>query len=592
MASILCDPGERYAWTHFSDPRVAGQGLELAPGVGTMRELFAGRRFKTPERGTGRAERVERGADDMSNGKAMRALGVAWVVALGLTGVPAHAAQAPLTVKTQYGRVRGALEHRVLAFKGIPYAAPAQGALRWAAPQPPRPWRGVRPALGFAPDCMQRPTPGDMAPLRTQPSENCLYVNIWRPARATHTPLAVMVWIYGGGFVDGGTSPAVYDGTAFARDGVVLVSFNYRLGNFGFFAFPALVRRGLPAGNFALMDQIAALRWVRRNIAAFGGNPHNVTIFGESAGGMSVNALLISPLARGLFQKAIVESGGGRALMPIRPLRGGAGSAEAMGVRLARHLGVTGEGMRALQALRALPAERVLDRLNMATQPQDKTYVGGPVIDQKTYFGPAVHEYAKGMGARVPVMIGTNSEDLGWVGARSLPALFAQFGRYAGEARAVFDPHGTLTLQQVCAEVGGARDMLEPARAIARILSARGQPVYEYRFSYVATSMRRLWASGAPHASEIPYVFDTVRAHYGARTTAADEAMARAMHRYWVAFAKTGRPDPAGEPVWPRFHARSDRLMNFTERGPAAERDPWGKRLDLVRRLAAGDPDL
>ena len=590
--SILCDPGERYAGTHFSDPRVAGQGLEFAPGVGTMRELFAGRRFKTPERGTGRAERVERGADDMSNGKAMRALGVAWVVALGLTGVPAHAAQAPLTVKTQYGRVRGALEHRVLAFKGIPYAAPAQGALRWAAPQPPRPWRGVRPALGFAPDCMQRPTPGDMAPLRTQPSENCLYVNIWRPARATHTPLAVMVWIYGGGFVDGGTSPAVHDGTAFARDGVVLVSFNYRLGNFGFFAFPALVRRGLPAGNFALMDQIAALRWVRRNIAAFGGNPHNVTIFGESAGGMSVNALLISPLARGLFQKAIVESGGGRALMPIRPLRGGAGSAEAMGVRLARHLGVTGEGMRALQALRALPAERVLDRLNMATQPQDKTYVGGPVIDQKTYFGPAVHEYAKGMGARVPVMIGTNSEDLGWVGARSLPALFAQFGRYAGEARAVFDPHGTLTLQQVCAEVGGARDMLEPARAIARILSARGQPVYEYRFSYVATSMRRLWASGAPHASEIPYVFDTVRAHYGARTTAADEAMARAMHRYWVAFAKTGRPDPAGEPVWPRLHARSDRLLNFTERGPAAERDPWGKRLDLVRRLAAGDPDL
>ena len=528
----------------------------------------------------------------MSNGKAMGALGAAWLVGLGLTGVPAHAAQAPLTVKTQYGRVRGALEHGVLAFKGIPYAAPPQGALRWAAPQPPRPWRGVRPALRFAPDCMQRPTPGDMAPLRTQPRENCLYVNVWRPARATHKPLAVMVWIYGGGFVDGGTSAAVYDGTAFARDGVVLVSFNYRLGNFGFFAFPALVRRGLPAGNFALMDQIAALRWVRRNIAAFGGNRHNVTIFGESAGGMSVNALLISPLDRGLFQKAIVESGGGRALMPIRPLRGGAGSAEAMGVRLARHLGVTGEGMRALQALRALPAARVLDRLNMATQPQDKTYVGGPVIDQRTYFGPAVHEYAKGMGARVPVMIGTNSEDLGWVGARSLPALFAQFGRYAGEARAVFDPHGTLTLQQVCAEVGGARDMLEPARAIARILSARGQPVYEYRFSYVATSMRRLWASGAPHASEIPYVFDTVRAHYGARTTAADEAMARAMHRYWVAFAKTGRPDPAGEPVWPRFHVRSDRLMNFTERGPAAERDPWGKRLDLVRRLAAGDPDL
>jgi para-nitrobenzyl esterase len=511
--------------------------------------------------------------------------GALGVFALVLGTSAAAAKPAPVQVKTQYGWVRGALEQGVIAFKGIPYAAPPRGALRWAPPQPARPWRGVRPALRFGPDCMQRPTPGDMAPLRTRPSENCLFVNVWRPRQLVRRALPVMVWIYGGGFVDGGTSPAVYDGAAFARDGVVLVSFNYRLGNFGFFAFPAMLRHGQPAGNFALLDQIAALKWVQRNIAAFGGNPHNVTIFGESAGGMSVNALLITPLARGLFQKAIIESGGGGGvLLPRHPLAGGAHSAEAIGVRLARQLGIRGQGLRALAALRALPASRVLNGLNMATESEEKTFVGGPVIDDRTYFGPAVEAYAKGMGARVPVMIGTNSADLGAMPETSLRALFASFGPYAAEARALFDPGGRRTLAQVSAEIGGARCMLEPARAIARILSGRGQPVYEYRFSYVATSMRKIWTLGAPHASEIPYVFDTVRAHYGARTSAADAAMARAMHSYWVAFARTGRPDPAGEPAWPRFHARSDRLMNFTAQGPVAEPDPWRQRLDLVLR--------
>ncbi len=521
------------------------------------------------------------------------AVGALGALALGLAAAGARAAPAPLQVRTQYGWVRGAVAHGVIAFKGIPYAAPPQGALRWAAPQPAKPWRGVRPAVTFGPDCMQRPTPGDMAPLRTRPSENCLFVNVWRPRDASRAALPVMVWIYGGGFVDGGTSPAVYNGSAFARDGVVLVSINYRLGNFGFFAFPALVRHGLPAGNFALMDQIAALHWVRRNIAAFGGNPRNVTIFGESAGGMSVNALLISPLARGLFQKAIIESGGGGGmLLPQRPLTGAADSAEAIGVDLARHLGVPGEGLRALAALRAVPAPRVRGRLNMATEVGDKTFVGGPVVDDRLYFGPAVDQYAKGMGARVPVMIGTNSADLGEMPEKSLQALFASFGPHAAEAREVFDPNGKRTLAQVSAEIGGARCMLEPARAIARILSARGQSVYEYRFSYVATSMRKIWTVGAPHASEIPYVFDTVRAHYGARTSAADEAVARQMHRYWVAFARTGRPDPAGEPAWPRYHARTDRLMNFTEHGPVPERDPWRQRLDLVMRERGPAPIL
>lgn len=517
--------------------------------------------------------------------RAARAAGIVWIVTLGLAASIAQAARAPLNVKTQYGWVTGALERGVVAFKGVPYAAPPRGVLRWAAPQPAEAWRGVRPALEYGPDCMQRPTPGDAAPLRTRPSEDCLYVNIWRPGRVSAKPLPVMVWIYGGWYVDGGTSPAVYDGSAFARRGVVLVSFNYRLGNFGFFAFPALARAGMPEGNFAFMDQIAALKWVRRNIAGFGGDPRNVTVFGESCGGASVDALLINPQASGLFQKAIIESGGGAGwLTPERPLDGGPGSGEAVDVRLARHLGIEGRGLQALKALRALPADKVVDGLNMVTLPDDVNYVGGPVVDERLYFGAPVREYARGMGARVPVMIGANTADLGWMDAKSLPALFARFGPAAPEARAAFDPTGKLTLEQVSDEIGGTAWMIEPARAIARTLSARGQPVYEYRFSYVPTAMRDKWP-GAWHATEIPFVFDTVQAHYGDQTSAADETMAREMQSYWVAFARTGRPDPAGEPAWPLYEQRSDRLMNFTDQGPLAERDPWRKRLDLTERV-------
>lgn len=513
--------------------------------------------------------------------------GAAWTV-VAIAVAAAHAAGMPLRVKVQGGWVRGALRHGVIAFKAIPYAAPPVGALRWAPPQPVRPWRGVRPALRFAPDCMQLPTPGDMAPLRTVPRENCLYVNVWRPANPPARALPVMVWVYGGGFVDGGTSPAVYDGRQFARDGVVLVSFNYRLGNFGFFAFPALMRSGA-VGNYALMDQIAALQWVRRNIGAFGGDPHNVTIFGESAGGTSVAALLETPLARGLFRRAILESPWGLRRnipqVPMRPLSGGRDSAEALGERLARHLGVTGRGARALQQLRALPAARLVDGLNMASLGRNRTYVRGPILDDRLFFGSPVRVFAEGKGARVAVMIGTNSADLGSLPQKSLRALFASFGPDAAAARALYDPSGRRSLQQVSAEAGRDQQMIEPARAVARTLSGRGQRVYEYRFSYVATSMRGTW-SGAPHASEIPYVFDTVRAHYGRRTSAADEAMARIVHAYWVAFAKTGRPDPAGEPAWPAYHASTDRLLNFTDHGPVAGRDPWRTRLDLAGAAA------
>ncbi len=545
----------------------------------------------------------ELGLRKIMRGSAFLAL-IAAIVAFAPEG--ARAAESGLIARVEGGLVRGQVEHGVIAFKGIPYAAPPVGELRWAPPQQVGTWKGVRPALHYGHDCMQVLFRGDAAPERTVPSENCLYLNVWRPKGTPLHNLPVMVWIYGGGFVNGGTSPAVYDGSEFARDGVIMVSFNYRLGNFGFFAFPGLTRasRGRLLGDYAFMDQLAALKWVQRNIRAFGGNPHNVTVFGESAGGISVNDLLISPLAHGLFARAIIESGGGRPIFPPRPLSGSPQSAQAMGVKLARHFGIDGRGTHALAELRGLPASKLVDGLNMATMGQNHTYVGGPIVYDHLYMGAPMQVYAQhpDIGNHVPVMIGANSADLGFLRAKSIHALFAKFGPKAAEARAAFDPSGRLNVFQAAFRVGGALMMIEPARAIARALSARGQPVYEYRFSYVASSIRntRFGKLGAMHASEIPYVFDTVRAHYGRKTSAQDQRVAEQMHAYWVAFAKTGRPDPKGLPAWPQYHAHSDRLLNFTGQGPIAEADPWRTRLNLAEwysqrkeaaRKAPGAPD-
>ncbi|HTT00888.1 MAG TPA: carboxylesterase family protein [Steroidobacteraceae bacterium] len=506
---------------------------------------------------------------------------------LSVTGAQAHGVNAQAArAHVDGGVVQGSIANGVVSFKGIPFAAPSIGAERWRAPQPIAAWTGVRPAVRFAPDCMQVPFPGDAAPLGVAPGEDCLYLNVWRPEHPSAAKLPVMVWIYGGGFVNGGSSPPEYDGTQFARDGVVLVSFNYRLGNFGFFAHPALSveQRGAPLGNYAFMDQIAALKWVQRHVAAFGGDPGNVTIFGESAGGMSVHVLLTSPLASGLFHKAIVESGGGRpGLFGTRPLSGTPESAEAIGLALARRFGIEGGGVDALVKLRAIPAGELVSGLNIATMSRDPTYVGGPVLDGQLNMGAPTQLYAAGKGMRVPVMIGANSMDIGFMQAKTLDELYAQFGPDAAAARALYGG-ADADVRAVAFRAGGDQLMVEPVRAIARLLSARGQPVFEFRFSYVAESLRKTLA-GAPHATEIPYVFETVRARYGKDLTAADEAAARTVHAYWVAFARSGRPEVSGKPVWPVYRGETDELMNFTDDGPMVQSDPWKARLDLAERV-------
>ena len=492
-------------------------------------------------------------------------------------------------VKIESGRLKGATRDGVLSFKGIPYAADPVGDLRWRPPQPVKAWTGVRPATEYGPDCMQLPFPSDAAPLGTKPAEACLYMNVWVPVKKPARKLPVMVWIYGGGFVNGGSSPAVYDGSQFAKRGVVFVSFNYRLGRFGFFAHPALGKENPsgPLGNYGYMDQIAALKWVQRNIAAFGGDPANVTLFGESAGGGSVQAMMTSPMAKGLIHKAVIESGGGRAgIFPPRllnrPNPAGVPSAESVGIAFARSVGVTGEDVASLAALRKLPAEAVVAGLNMASM-FTPTW-SGPIIDGTVIVETPDVAYLAGRVAKIPVMVGANSSDIGFSRAKTKDELFAQFGADGAKARAVYDPDGNGKLSEVGMLVAADQMMVEPARFIARTLSAAGQPVFEFRFSYVAESMRKQWR-GAPHATEIPFVFDTVEARYGKDLAAQDKKIAQAANEYWVNFAKTGKPGGPGLPEWPAYDTQRDIILDFTEKGPVAIPDPWKARLDLAESV-------
>ena len=499
------------------------------------------------------------------------------------------AAAPPNQVKIDSGALKGITSGSVVAFKGIPFAAPSVGENRWRAPQPVTPWKGVRSAENYGSDCMQLPFPGDAAPLGNKPAEDCLYLNVWTPAGHHAGKLAVMVWIYGGGFVNGGTSPAVYDGSHFAEQGVVLVSFNYRVGRFGFFAHPALTkdnRDGL-LGNYCFLDQIAALKWVRKNIAKFGGDPGNVTIFGESAGGGSVLTMMTSPMSRGLFQKAIIESGGGRNLMgPMRHIHDSAPnqpSGEEVGVKFAEKMGIKGDDAAALAALRALPAEKVVDGLNMASM-GTPTYAG-PMIDGKIVVENTEDAMLAGHAMKIPVIAGANSADIGFSFAKNMDEVFAPFGANREKAEAVYNPEKSKDHRKVGTLVAMDRIMIEPARFVVRTETAAGQPAYEYRFSYVAESLRQKWP-GAPHATEIPFVFDTVAARYGKDLKPADEATAKAALAYWVAFAKTGNPDGEGRPHWPKYDAAADELMNFTNNGPAAEHDAWKARLDVIEAAA------
>ena len=472
----------------------------------------------------------------------------AWQRALGggLCILSASMAPAQPRARTASGMVEGAVEAGVASWKGIPFAAPPVGPLRWRAPQPAAPWTKVRAAKSYASDCMQVPFPSDAAPLGTPPAEDCLYANVWRPA-AAKGKLPVIFWIYGGGFVNGGSSPPTYSGANLAKQGVLFVSANYRVGRFGTFAHPQLTAanpdKGL-LGNYGILDQIEALKWVKRNIAAFGGDPDNVTIIGESAGGMSVHALVTSPLAQGLFSKAVVMSGG-----PAENADGPTlAEVEKIHVDFAQSKGIAPGDPGALDKLRAMSAEDITDGLNMMAlfqpKPGPRTFAG-PFVDGTIVVDQA-KAYDSGKFAHVPMLIGATSADSG-----------GKFGFM----------------------IAGAR------RASARI-AAQGNPVWEYRFSYVADSVGK---PGAQHATDIPFFFDTQVMKYGDKTSARDNGVGRLISAYLVNFAKAGNPNGAGLPQWPRYSAAADTLLDFTDVGTAvALRDPWGAEIDASeKKLAA-----
>jgi para-nitrobenzyl esterase len=484
--------------------------------------------------------------------------GSVWALGLGLAVALAAGEAAADSVPTTDGVVEGRAEPGLRVFRGIPYAAPPVGDLRWREPQPAAPWGGVRRAVEFGPRCVQGPIYDDMV-FRDQASEDCLYLNVWTPARSAAEKLPVMVWIHGGSFQAGSASEPRQDGARLARKGVVVVSLNYRLGVFGFLAHPELTKESGhgASGNYGLLDQVAALRWVRDNAAAFGGDPGNVTIFGESAGSFAVSALMASPLARGLFQRAIGESGAymGPAVLALASLA----TSEAMGSKWAASIGAD-----SLSALRKRPADEILQAAPMI----EPWFV--PTIDGYALPKDPKAIYAAGEQAHVPLLAGWNADEVraDVVLARDNPTAKS----FVAQTRRRFGPAADSILAVYPA--GSDAEALESAAALAGDLfvgyatwkwvdahrTTGASPVYRYSFDRKipvapGTKVDGFPATtadvGARHAGEIEYVFGALDTVAGAPWDPADRQLSDLMMTCWSAFARTGDPNGPGTPKWP-----------------------------------------
>lgn len=483
-------------------------------------------------------------------------------LALGLAllaGSPAEAA-AP-TVTTSLGPVRGELQGGAKVFWSLPYAAPPVGALRWRPPQPPSAWAEVRDATAPGPICPQAVGPRTEAMAQ---SEDCLTLNVWTPATAAAKPRPVMVWIHGGNFRSGSGSEARFDGSKIVTQDVVLVTINYRLGMLGRFAHPALSREqaGEPRANYGIMDQIAALRWVKQNIAAFGGDPGNVTIFGYSAGGVSVNYLMGAPSARGLFHKAIAQSGGitieadrhistpgiGRLVEPLEP----------EGVRLAEQFAIP-DDTETVIALRKLPAAEIVAW-------QEKTTIGSmnPVVDGVLIPDDLGRQFREGRQARVPYLAGADSweDSLIHVPANPFPPMMVLSGvDDLAAARAAYPGLDDAALAKAWF---ADATFVAAARYLTKAVAASGEPAWLYHFTWVPDAIRAE-VPGAPHGMEVPYVFG-VPSGRAPVFQADDWRLSATVQSYWVNFARTGNPNGAGLPVWPSYGTTGDVVMDLGER--------------------------
>jgi para-nitrobenzyl esterase len=510
----------------------------------------------------------------------------AGTVALILTMTLAANARAGDQVRIDSGIVQGSGSDAsgVRAFKGIPFAAPPVGDLRWKAPEPVAPWEGVRMATEFGARPMQSRIFSDMIFRDPGPSEDCLYLNVWTPAKSAGEHLPVMVWIFGGGFQAGGSSEPRQDGKALAKKGVVVVSMNYRLGIFGFFSHPGLSQesgRGA-SGNYGIMDQVAALRWVQRNIAAFGGDPSNVTIFGESAGSYSVSVQMATPLARGLFHKAIGESGSvvGARRTPshVAPLRAAEKAGEEFGASL---------GAKTLADLRAIPAATLLKESG------EEKFRTGVVVDGYVLPKDMRSIYEAGEQAHVPLLAGWNADESRVYAVfgdkRPTAAGFAKHvhEEFGDQADAILRLYPSGTDEEAARSAGdlaGDRFIITSTWKWIELQLETGQaPVYRYRFDRAVpvspgTIINGAHATGAdvgaPHAGEISYVFSAIAAMKDVPWETADFRLSDNMGTYWTNFAKTGNPNGAGLPDWPRYDAESGRQVMHLDATLKAEPEP------------------
>jgi len=496
----------------------------------------------------------------------------------------------PPRVATALGSLEGVtLASGVRAFRGVPYAKPPVRELRWKAPQPPARWTGVRKADRFAAQCMQGRPFSDMVFRNDGTSEDCLYLNVWAPANAKPGSLPVLVYFYGGGFVAGDGSEYRYDGESMAKQGIVVVTMSYRLGVFSWFTHPALTAESpnKASGNYGLLDQRASLQWVQQHIAAFGGDPKRVTIAGESAGSFSVSAQMASPLSRGLIAGAIGESGAffGRSLAATS-----LAESEKAGVQFASAVGAT-----SLAELRAISSIELMDASNRRDVPRFNAVVDGWFFPES----PAAL-YAAGKQARVPLLAGWNSQEMsGRALLRDLTtAQYAQllqrmFSDKASEAATHYPAASDAEVLQAATDLAGDQFIAYGTWKWLEEHARSGQPVYRYLFTRMRPAMVKPPANpgpadiGAVHSAEIEYAMGNLPLNPVYAWTPQDHAASKTMQGYFVNFIKTGNPNGAGLPEWPRGEAKDGRAMRMViDAVSGAREEPRGRYgfLDRVWR--------